>query len=136
MEATDPREIARLEEKETVLKDLLRNETRPRIVLVTDGDTQFNKGAVDRILMRIITGKDQFRIPYNVLDDRIGGACGRIYPTGKGFMVAYQKYEYAVCLLVLAIIIRSLIGSRRLPSLCLAVCWCVLALLRHSVLKL
>ena len=27
---------------------------------------------------------------------RIGAACGRIHPTGSGYMQSYQKFEYAI----------------------------------------
>ena len=26
----------------------------------------------------------------------VGAACGRIHPTGSGYMPAYQKFEYAI----------------------------------------
>ncbi|KAJ8307221.1 hypothetical protein KUTeg_015305 [Tegillarca granosa] len=53
-------------------------------ILALDGDVDFSPGAV-RILVD--------RMNKN---PKVGAACGRIHPIGKGPVVWYQKFEYAV----------------------------------------
>ena len=53
-------------------------------LLALDGDVDFQPDAALRLvdLMKKNPG--------------VGAACGRIHPTGSGYMPAYQKFEYAV----------------------------------------
>ena len=49
-----------------------------------DGDNDFQPSAVTRLVDLMKKNKN------------LGAACGRILPTGSGFMVWYQKFEYAI----------------------------------------
>lgn len=53
-------------------------------LLALDGDIDFKPEAV--LLLLDLMKKDK----------KLGAACGRIHPTGKGPMVWYQKFEYAI----------------------------------------
>ncbi|VDI06166.1 Hypothetical predicted protein, partial [Mytilus galloprovincialis] len=53
-------------------------------ILALDGDVDFTPKAVRLLVDKMVT------------DDQLGAACGRIHPIGKGPMVWYQKFEYAV----------------------------------------
>ena len=53
-------------------------------LLALDGDIDFQPGAVTRLVDLMKKNK------------QLGAACGRIHPTGSGFMVWYQRFEYAV----------------------------------------
>ncbi|XP_013777931.1 uncharacterized protein LOC106462542 [Limulus polyphemus] len=53
-------------------------------ILALDGDTCFQPPAVS-ILVDLMRR-----------NNNLGAACGRIHPTGSGFMVWYQKFEYAI----------------------------------------
>ncbi|CAG9529476.1 unnamed protein product [Cercopithifilaria johnstoni] len=53
-------------------------------ILAIDGDSKFEPSAVMKLL-RLMNVKNE-----------IGCACGRIHPIGKGIMIWYQKFEYAI----------------------------------------
>ena len=53
-------------------------------LLALDGDIDFQPEAVLRLVEMMKKNKN------------VGAACGRIHPTGSGYMPAYQKFEYAV----------------------------------------
>lgn len=53
-------------------------------LLALDGDIDFQPSAVTRLVDLMKKNKN------------LGAACGRILPTGSGFMVWYQKFEYAI----------------------------------------
>ncbi|KAL5010121.1 hypothetical protein ScPMuIL_012426 [Solemya velum] len=53
-------------------------------ILALDGDVDFTPGAVRLLLDRMAK------------NEKVGAACGRIHPIGRGPMVWYQKFEYAV----------------------------------------
>jgi chitin synthase len=53
-------------------------------VLALDGDIDFQPGAITRLVDLMKKNKN------------LGAACGRIHPTGSGFMVWYQRFEYAI----------------------------------------
>ncbi|XP_076350653.1 chitin synthase chs-2-like isoform X2 [Tachypleus tridentatus] len=53
-------------------------------ILALDGDTSFQPPAVS-ILVDLMKR-----------NNNLGAACGRIHPIGSGFMVWYQKFEYAI----------------------------------------
>jgi chitin synthase len=57
---------------------------RNTFILALDGDIDFKPDAL--ILLLDLMKKDT----------KLGAACGRIHPTGKGPMVWYQKFEYAI----------------------------------------
>ena len=52
-------------------------------LLALDGDIDFQPDAVLRLVDRMKKGRT------------VGAACGRIHPTGSGYMPWYQKFEYA-----------------------------------------
>ncbi|KRZ54036.1 ER degradation-enhancing alpha-mannosidase-like protein 1 [Trichinella nativa] len=66
---------------DTRRKQLLADNT---FLLTIDGDSKFNPASVQKLvdLMKKNT--------------RLGAACGRIHPLGKGIMIWYQKFEYAI----------------------------------------
>ncbi len=68
-----------LNEKE---KDIQAQNT---YLLALDGDMSFKPEAVIKLvqLMR--------------QNSKLGACCGRIHPTGQGFIQWYQKFEYAIC---------------------------------------
>ena len=53
-------------------------------LLALDGDVDFQPEAVIRLVDMMKKNKG------------VGAACGRIHPTGSGYMPAYQTFEYAV----------------------------------------
>lgn len=53
-------------------------------LLALDGDIDFQPNAVHLLVGRM------------KIDDDLGAACGRIHPVGKGPMVWYQVFEYAI----------------------------------------
>ena len=53
-------------------------------LLALDGDVDFQPDAALRLVDLMKKNKG------------VGAACGRIHPTGNGYMPAYQKFEYAV----------------------------------------
>ncbi|CAC5369431.1 CHS1 [Mytilus coruscus] len=53
-------------------------------ILALDGDVDFTPKAVRLLVDRMVKNEE------------LGAACGRIHPIGKGPMVWYQKFEYAV----------------------------------------
>lgn len=53
-------------------------------LLALDGDVDFTPGAVHMLMDKMKK------------NERVGAACGRIHPIGKGPVVWYQKFEYAV----------------------------------------
>ena len=53
-------------------------------LLALDGDIDFQPAAVTRLVDLMKKNKN------------LGAACGRILPTGSGFMVWYQTFEYAI----------------------------------------
>jgi len=57
---------------------------RNTFILALDGDIDFKPDAL--LLLLDLMKKDK----------KLGAACGRIHPTGKGPMVWYQKFEYAI----------------------------------------
>ena len=62
-------------------KDVIAENT---FLLALDGDIDFQPSAVLQ-LVRMMRKNNS-----------VGAACGRIHPTGSGYMPAYQKFEYAV----------------------------------------
>ena len=62
-------------------KDVIAENT---FLLALDGDIDFQPSAVLQ-LVRMMRKNIS-----------VGAACGRIHPTGSGYMPAYQKFEYAV----------------------------------------
>ncbi|KRZ24781.1 ER degradation-enhancing alpha-mannosidase-like protein 1 [Trichinella pseudospiralis] len=66
---------------DTRRKQLLADNT---FLLTIDGDSKFSPASVQKLvdLMKKNT--------------RLGAACGRIHPLGKGIMIWYQKFEYAI----------------------------------------
>ena len=65
----------------TVEQDISGKNT---FLLALDGDVDFLPDAVIKVV--------------DILEknDKIGAACGRIHPTGGGYMTWYQKFEYAI----------------------------------------
>ncbi|XP_021367706.1 uncharacterized protein LOC110459670 isoform X2 [Mizuhopecten yessoensis] len=53
-------------------------------ILALDGDVEFTPGAVHLLIDKMKK------------NDRVGAVCGRIHPTGKGPVVWFQQFEYAV----------------------------------------
>ena len=53
-------------------------------LLALDGDIDFQPDAVAMLVSMMKKNKG------------VGAACGRIHPTGPGYIAAYQKFEYAV----------------------------------------
>ncbi|XP_052079458.1 chitin synthase chs-2-like [Mytilus californianus] len=53
-------------------------------LLALDGDVDFQPDAVLSLMRRLEK------------NDKVGAACGRIHPIGKGPMVWYQQFEYAI----------------------------------------
>ncbi len=53
-------------------------------VLALDGDIDFQPEAITRLVDLMKKNKN------------LGAACGRIHPTGSGFMQWYQMFEYAI----------------------------------------
>ena len=53
-------------------------------LLALDGDVDFQPDAVTRLVELMKKNKG------------VGAACGRIHPTGSGYIPAYQMFEYAV----------------------------------------
>ena len=53
-------------------------------ILALDGDVDFEPLAFELVLDRCIR------------NDQVAACCGQIHPTGSGYLVAYQKFEYAV----------------------------------------
>ena len=68
-------------------------------LLALDGDVDFLPDAVIKVV-DLLGRKKIFYDIYNDFDleknEKIGAACGRIHPTGSGYMTAYQKFEYAI----------------------------------------
>ncbi|KRZ76623.1 ER degradation-enhancing alpha-mannosidase-like protein 1 [Trichinella papuae] len=66
---------------DTRRKQLLADNT---FLLTIDGDSKFSPASVQKLvdLMKKNT--------------QLGAACGRIHPLGKGIMIWYQKFEYAI----------------------------------------
>ncbi|KAK1127233.1 hypothetical protein K0M31_003777 [Melipona bicolor] len=62
-------------------KELMAENT---YILTLDGDVDFQPAAVKAL------------IDLMKKDKELGGACGRIHPIGKGPMIWFQKFEYAV----------------------------------------
>uniref|UniRef100_A0A5S6QWL1 chitin synthase n=1 Tax=Trichuris muris TaxID=70415 RepID=A0A5S6QWL1_TRIMR len=62
-------------------KQLLADNT---FLLTIDGDSKFSPAAVQKL------------VDLMKKNSRLGAACGRIHPIGKGIMVWYQKFEYAI----------------------------------------
>ncbi len=53
-------------------------------LLALDGDIDFQPEAIRRLVDLMKKNKN------------LGAACGRIHPTGSGFMQWYQRFEYAI----------------------------------------
>jgi chitin synthase len=62
----------------------LRRKLENAFILTLDGDVEFSPNAIEIMLEKI------------VLNKKIGAICGRVHPIGKGPIVWYQKFEYAV----------------------------------------
>ncbi|KHJ45931.1 Chitin synthase [Trichuris suis] len=62
-------------------KQLLADNT---FLLTIDGDSKFSPAAVQKL------------VDLMKKNSCLGAACGRIHPIGKGIMVWYQKFEYAI----------------------------------------
>ena len=71
-----------LKEKEGQMKD--QNDGDNTFILALDGDVDFLPDAVIKVV--------------DILEKngKIGAACGRIHPTGGGYMTMYQIFEYAI----------------------------------------
>ncbi|XP_052090867.1 uncharacterized protein LOC127727790 [Mytilus californianus] len=67
-----------------ILDDEILNRAENTFILALDGDVDFTPKAVRLLVDRMVT------------NEQLGAACGRIHPIGKGPMVWYQKFEYAV----------------------------------------
>ncbi|XP_076090328.1 chitin synthase chs-2-like [Mytilus galloprovincialis] len=67
-----------------ILDDEIVNRAENTFILALDGDVDFTPKAVRLLVDRMVT------------NEQLGAACGRIHPIGKGPMVWYQKFEYAV----------------------------------------
>lgn len=82
-------------------------------LLALDGDVDFQPEAVIRLVDMMKKNKG------------VGAACGRIHPTGTGYMPAYQVFEYAVSRPVYGTGVtsscRSATGCRRQRNISLAV---------------
>ena len=68
-------------------------------LLALDGDVDFLPDAVIKVvdlLGRKIIFDDINNDFHSEKNEKIGAACGRIHPTGSGYMTAYQKFEYAI----------------------------------------
>ena len=57
---------------------------RNTFLLALDGDVDFRPEAVTKVV-------DLMKI-----NPKIGAVCGRIHPTGSGYMTWYQNFEYAI----------------------------------------
>ncbi|XP_060077330.1 uncharacterized protein LOC132556893 [Ylistrum balloti] len=66
------------------LDDEVIYRARNTFLLALDGDVDFTPGAVHMLMDKMKK------------NERVGAACGRIHPIGKGPVVWYQKFEYAV----------------------------------------
>ena len=53
-------------------------------ILALDGDVDFDPPALDLVLNRLLR------------NEKVAACCGQIHPTGSGYLVAYQRFEYAV----------------------------------------
>lgn len=53
-------------------------------ILALDGDVDFDPPALDSVLNRMKR------------NDHVAACCGQIHPKGSGWLVAYQRFEYAV----------------------------------------
>ena len=53
-------------------------------ILALDGDVDFDPPALDLVLNRLLR------------NDKVAACCGQIHPKGDGYLVAYQRFEYAV----------------------------------------
>ena len=53
-------------------------------ILALDGDVDFDPPAFELVLDRCLR------------NDKVAACCGQIHPTGSGYLVAYQNFEYAV----------------------------------------
>ncbi|TRY79649.1 hypothetical protein TCAL_06588 [Tigriopus californicus] len=65
----------------TQRKEVLAENT---FILALDGDIDFQPNAVTRL------------VDLMKKNEKLGAACGRIHPTGSGFMQWYQRFEYAI----------------------------------------
>ena len=63
------------------IKDL---EKEKCFILALDGDVDFDPPALDLVLNRLLRNDD------------VAACCGQIHPKGDGYLVAYQRFEYAV----------------------------------------
>ena len=68
------------------LMDKKRKATRAQntYILALDGDVDFGADAILKL------------VDLMKREPRLGASCGRIHPTGSGFMQWYQKFEYAL----------------------------------------
>ena len=66
------------------IKSIFKARAENTFLLALDGDVDFQPEAVIRLVDRMKKNKG------------VGAACGRIHPTGSGYMPAYQTFEYAV----------------------------------------
>ncbi|XP_060583230.1 LOW QUALITY PROTEIN: chitin synthase chs-2-like [Ruditapes philippinarum] len=64
--------------------DQVLKKAQNTFLLALDGDVDFSPGAVRLLLDRMRKS------------DKVGAACGRIHPIGKGPVVWFQKFEYAI----------------------------------------
>lgn len=62
----------------------LRSQLESTFILTLDGDVEFQPDAVRLMIDKIKENK------------KLGSVCGRVQPIGKGPMVWYQQFEYAV----------------------------------------
>jgi len=53
-------------------------------ILALDGDVDFDPPALDLVLHRLMR------------NPKVAACCGQIHPTGSGYLVGYQRFEYAV----------------------------------------
>ncbi|CAC5381736.1 CHS1 [Mytilus coruscus] len=67
-----------------ILDDEILYRAENTFILALDGDVDFTPKAVRLLVDRMVT------------NEQLGAACGRIHPIGKGPVVWYQKFEYAV----------------------------------------
>ena len=68
-------------------------------ILALDGDVDFLPDAVIKVtdmLGYVTFMKFQKKLFTLEKNSNIGSACGRIHPTGSGFIPAYQKFEYSI----------------------------------------
>ena len=59
-------------------------EKQKAFILALDGDVDFDPPAFELVLDRCLR------------NDKVAACCGQIHPTGSGYLVAYQNFEYAV----------------------------------------